>query len=357
VSACAVGLTALVVAAVWRWYAGQLPSVETLAVYEPPVATIVRDEAGREVGEFFKEQRYVVPLDGMPQHLADAFVAAEDAAFWEHNGLDYEGIARAFWQNLRQGRLAQGGSTITQQVARSFLLSRDKTLDRKLREALLSQRIESSFPKEHILYLYLNQLFLGHGAYGGGAAARLYFGKESSELTLAESALLAGLPQAPSRYSPNKNYKAAKARQRYVLREMLDRGFITAAEAHAALSEELVFREKTDRNQLLAPHYVEHVRRYLYAQAREADEQRARRPTEASSHPYDGLHPLTSGLTVVIPIDLALQAAAKEALSRGVARSDRLMGWRGPLRTLASEEERAAARDAVDRERVLTLFA
>jgi len=339
------------------WYSRDLPSVQSLSVYEPPVVTQVRDEQGTLVGEFFKEQRYVVPFEAVPANLRNAFVAAEDAAFWEHKGLDYEGIARAFLKNIRQGRLAQGGSTITQQVARSFLLSREKTLGRKVREALLSRRIETSFSKEHILYLYLNQIFLGHGAYGVDAAARLYFGKPVGELTLGESAMIAGLPQAPSRYSPNRNYKAAKARQRYVLTEMVDRGYITGEQANAAEATELTFARKADLKLHLAPHYVEHVRRYLFDQTQEAERRGARSVDGRSGHAYDGLHPLTSGLTVTIPIDLELQATALDAVGRGVTAADRVMGWRGPSRQLAAEADRAVERAAIDRERAAAVRA
>jgi len=339
---------------IWHFSQG-LPSVESLAVYEPPVGTIVTDEQGNFVGEFFKEQRYVVPFEEIPEDLRNAFVAAEDAAFWEHSGLDYMGIIRAMIKNVKAGRMAQGASTITQQVARSFLLTKEKKLSRKIREAILSYRVENSFPKEHILYLYLNQIFLGHGAYGVGAAAHLYFDKDVNELELAECAIIAGLPQAPSNYSPNRNFKAAKARQRYVLDQMAKRGYVTQEEADAAYEQELVFAKKRDRNLDLAPFYVEHVRRYLFGMAKEAETLAESDPEAAAAHPYFGHNPLRSALTVRIPIDLELQAAANKAVADGVRLADKRIGWRGAPKNIESTDERAKIKQEIDRARAYSL--
>ena len=350
VLAGAIGLAGIL----WHYSKG-LPSVDSLAVYEPPVGTIVNDEQGNYVGEFFKQQRYVVPYEEIPENLRNAFVSAEDAAFWEHSGLDFMGIARAMITNLKERRMAQGASTITQQVARSFLLTREKKLARKIREAILSYRVENSFDKEHILYLYLNQIFLGHGAYGVGAAAHLYFDKDVSELNLAESAIIAGLPQAPSSYSPNRNFKKAKARQRYVLDQMAKRGYVTQEEADAAYEMDLVFNKKHDRNLDLAPFYVEHVRRYLFDRAQEAAELEETDPAAWEAHPYKGLHPLYSGLTVTIPIDLELQAVANQAVAEGVRFADKRIGWRGAKRNLTSAADIAKEKRAIDVTRTLTL--
>ena len=339
---------------IWHYSQG-LPSVQSLAVYEPPVGTIITDEQGRQVGEFFKEQRYVVPFEEIPENLRNAFVSAEDAAFFQHSGLDFMGIARAMITNIKQGRMAQGASTITQQVARSFLLTREKKLARKIREAILSYRVENSFSKEHILYLYLNQIFLGHGAYGVQAAARLYFDKDVRELDLAECAIIAGLPQAPSNYSPNRNFKAAKARQRYVLNQMARRGYATQEEADASYEQALVFSKKRDKNLDLAPFYVEHVRRYLFDAAKEAEELRETDPQAWAAHPYAGLNPLRSALKVTIPIDLELQLVANKAVAEGVRRADKRIGWRGSPKNLASDAERETEKAAIDRERTLAL--
>lgn len=339
---------------IWHYSQG-LPSVQSLAVYEPPVGTIITDEQGRYVGEFFKEQRYVVPFEEIPENLRNAFVSAEDAAFFEHSGLDFMGIARAMLTNIKQGRMAQGASTITQQVARSFLLTREKKLARKIREAILSHRVENSFSKEHILYLYLNQIFLGHGAYGVQAAARLYFDKDVRELNLAECAIIAGLPQAPSNYSPNRNFKAAKARQRYVLDQMARRGYASQEEADAAYEQALVFSKKRDKNLDLAPFYVEHVRRYLFDSAKEAEQLQETDPEAWARHPYAGLNPLRSALTITIPIDLELQVVANKAISEGVRRADKRIGWRGSPKNLASQAEREGEKTIIDRERTLAL--
>ena len=320
---------------VWHYSKG-LPSVDSLAVYEPSTVTIVRDSQGNLVGEFFEQQRYVVPLERIPKHVQDAFVAAEDAAFWEHSGIDYLGIVRAMIKNVQEGRMAQGASTITQQVARSFLLTREKKLERKIKEAILAARVERNFEKEHILFLYLNQIFLGHGAYGVQAAARLYFDKDISELTLAEGAIIAGLPQAPSNYSPNRNFTAAKERQRYVLTQMARKGYITEEEADAAYALELVFARKRDRNLDVAPYYVEHVRRYL-----------------VETYGHHAVY--NEGLEVVLPIDLELQTVANGAVRTGVRRSDKIMGYRGAVAKHETGDARAAVLQEIDRERTVAL--
>ncbi|MEE2751405.1 MAG: transglycosylase domain-containing protein, partial [Myxococcota bacterium] len=191
-------LGAAAFAAIIGYFSRDLPTLETLANYRPPTVTLVEDHEGKLLGEIYEKRRYVVPLESIPKHVQDAFVASEDAAFWEHAGIDYMGIVRAMFRNVQEMAMAQGASTITQQVARNFLLTSEKKLARKIREAILATRVETAFDKEHILYLYLNQIYLGSGAYGVEAAARVYFDKHVEDLSLAESALLAGLPQRPS---------------------------------------------------------------------------------------------------------------------------------------------------------------
>jgi len=210
-------LGAAAFAAMIGYFSRDLPTLETLANYRPPTVTLVEDHEGKLLGEIYEKRRYVVPLESIPKHVQDAFVASEDASFWEHAGIDYMGIVRAMFRNVQEMAMAQGASTITQQVARNFLLTSEKKLARKIREAILATRVETAFDKEHILYLYLNQIYLGSGAYGVEAAARVYFDKHVEELTLAESALLAGLPQRPSDYSPHRNWDKARARQEYVV--------------------------------------------------------------------------------------------------------------------------------------------
>ena len=321
------------------WYFSQdLPSVRSLETYEPPVGTLIKDPTGRVVGEIFEEQRYVVPFEQIPEDLRNAFVSAEDASFWQHSGIDFMGIARAMIVNIREGRMAQGASTITQQVARTFLLSREKKLKRKIKEAILAHRIENNFSKDYILYLYLNQVFLGHGAYGVQSAAHLYFDKDVSELSLAECAIIAGLPQAPSSYSPNRHFEAARKRQRYVLNQMAAKGYITQGEADAAYDGPLAFARKRDRNLDIAPFYAEHVRRMLLDK-------------------FDHETVYRSGLQVTIPIDWELQAQANKAVREGVRKADKRIGFRADdLVKLEGEDAIAAKLAEIDHQRVHDLL-
>ena len=194
--------TSLAVFRVYFYLSEDLPGIAALADYRPPVITTVYSDDNRKIAEFFKERRIVISLDEMPLMLKQAFVAAEDSRFYEHQGIDFISIIRAFLKNIEAAAIVQGGSTITQQVTRSFFLTPEKKYARKIKEAILAYRIDVAFKKEEILFWYLNQIYLGHGAYGVQAAAGNYFGKSVSELNLAECAILAGLPQAPSRYSP-----------------------------------------------------------------------------------------------------------------------------------------------------------
>lgn len=253
-------------------------------------------------------KRVVVPLEQAPKHLIQAFVAAEDARFFEHEGVDIKSIARAFLKNLAAGRIEQGGSTITQQVTRSLLLKDSKkTYRRKVREAILSMQLERSFSKDQILFLYLNQIYLGHGAYGVEAAADTYFNKNVKDLVLPESALLAGLPQAPARYSPVLNFERAKARQKYVLERMYEEEYITHQQLIEALGADLNIQTKTESTFAKAPYFTEHVRRYL-----------------VNKYGKDLLY--SGGLRVYTTLDLKMQAAAKKALSRGLTELDKGKG-------------------------------
>lgn len=274
-----------------------IPDFRSLESYRPMMASRVVDRHGVEVERFFQENRIVVPLARMPALLPEAFVAAEDARFYSHQGVDVWSVLRALLYNVRAGGRAQGGSTITQQVTRSLLLSRKKLYSRKLKEAIFAYRIDSLLSKDEILYIYLNQIYLGEGSYGVAAAAHTYFGKEVSELGLAEMALLAGLPQAPSRYSPFKNPQLAKQRQAYVLNRMAEDGFISAAAAREAYAEELHWAAPDDRTE--GAYFVQHVRNYL--------EQK-----------YGRQQLLTGGLTIYTTFDRAVQDAASQAVKTGV---------------------------------------
>ncbi len=276
-----------------------LPSVENLRNYKFFTITKIYSEEGEVIGEFFIEKREIVPLLKVPKHLIYAFIAGEDARFFEHKGLDYIAIIRALIKNLFSGDIVQGGSTITQQVVKSILLSSERSLIRKIKEAILAYRIESYLTKEEILYLYLNQIYLGHGVYGVAMASKEYFGKDVENLNLAESALLAGLPQAPSKYSPYQHPEHAKRRQIYILARMFEEGFISYSELIKALQTTLIFKSKPNPYLGKAPYFVEYVKKYL--------EER---------YGKDALY--KNGLQVYTTINMKFQNAAQEALESGL---------------------------------------
>ncbi len=319
--AIAIFTTMLIVGVGFYFYfTRDLPSVSVLSEYKPNLITRVYSRDGEVIGEFYIERRIVVPLQRMPEHLVNAFIAAEDAKFFEHKGIDYLGILRALYKNLKSGRIVQGGSTITQQVARSFFLSPEKTLSRKIREAILAHRIESRLTKEEILYLYLNQIYLGNGAYGVQAASEIYFGKDVSELTIAEAALLAGLPKAPSRYSPYTNPSLARMRQEFVIKRMLEEGFINRKQAEEALREKLILKPRRPRNLWVGPYFTEYVRRYVEEKY-------------GDSMLYKG------GLNIYTTLDVRLQKIANRAVDYGRRAYDKRRGFRGAEKVLLTREE------------------
>ncbi|GAB6061800.1 penicillin-binding protein 1A [Deferrisoma palaeochoriense] len=289
-----------------------LPDATSLRRYRPPLTTTVWSRDGVLLAEFYQERRKLVQVEDLPPHVVRAFLAAEDSSFYSHEGVDLPGILRAAWTNLRAGRVVQGGSTITQQVAKSLLLSPERSLQRKIREAVLAVRIERDLTKDEILRLYLNQIYLGHGAYGVESAAEVYFGISAKELSLAQAALLAGLPQAPSRYDPYRHPERALERRRYVLGRMAEEGWITPEAQAAAAEEPLGLAGYENPFGRVAPHYAEYVRRLLVER-------------------YGETAVLRGGLTVVTALDTRLQAAAQEALRRGLEAVDRRGGFRGPV--------------------------
>lgn len=305
----------------YREFSTGLPPVQKLLDYNPPVATRVLAADGTTIGEFFIEKRYLTPIYKIPKTVQLAFLAAEDANFYRHYGLDPLGILRALVANVGSQETRQGGSTITQQVVKQLLLTPERSYERKIREAVLSLRLESELTKSQILALYLNQIYLGSGAYGVQAAAREYFDKDIGAVSLAQAALLAGLPQAPSRYSPIRNLPQAKARQAYVLRRMVEENFITTAEAQAAGDDSLGLQtaDTTISPKGPAPWYVEHVRRLLLAR-------------------YGSSGTYRLGLTVHTPLDLRMQTEAQAALAKGINATDARQGYRGPLRRLPRSE-------------------
>ena len=242
-------------------YSLQIPGLSAVTRYDPPQSTIIYDRHGQIVDRMFTEDRRVIPLNAMSPHLPKAFVAAEDGRFYEHPGLDFFSVLRAAVVNIRDGARSQGGSTITQQITKSLLLSPEKTYIRKFKEAILAWRIDTLLTKDEILYIYLNQIYLGEGAHGVEAAAQTYFGKGAARLSLAESALLAGLPQAPSRYSLFDHLDRAVERQRYVLNRMAADGYVSAGEAKAAFDENIVMNTRRLRPTDDNGYYLEAVKK------------------------------------------------------------------------------------------------
>ncbi len=239
----------------------RIPDIRSVANYRPAQTSLIYDRNGTVVERIFIENRTVIPLDRMNPLLPKAFVAAEDGRFFEHPGLDSYSVLRAFFNNLREGKKSQGGSTITQQVAKGLLLTPEKTYLRKFKEAILAYRIDTLLSKDEIIYIYLNQIYLGDGAYGVEAAALTYFNKHASQLSLAEVAILAGLPQAPSRYSPVEHWDRARVRQRYVLNRMAADGYISEEQAREAYADVVRLAESSSRSRQANGYYLQEVRK------------------------------------------------------------------------------------------------
>src|SRR6059036_3264671 len=298
-----------------------LPPITGLHEYQPSLVTRVYSADKQVIGQFFVERRILVPLEKIPRYLVNAVVAIEDSRFFEHRGLDFVGIARAAITNLVSGKIRQGASTITQQLARSLFLSPKRDYERKAKEALLALKMEQVLGKEQILELYLNQIYFGHGAYGVQSAAQTYFGKEVGQLTVAEAAYLAGLPKGPADYSPYYHPEASKKRQATVLRRMVEERFITTAEAETAMAEAVAFRRQTRDEP--APYFVENVRQRLMA-------------TYGEAMVYKG------GLQVYTTLSLPEQQVATTVLLEGLRQLDKRQGYRGPLRRGVSPDEFSA---------------
>ncbi|MDH3881465.1 MAG: transglycosylase domain-containing protein, partial [Desulfobacteraceae bacterium] len=307
------------VAGVYLYLSKNLPKISSLEDYRPPIITTVYSDDNRKIAEFFKERRIVLPLSKMPEMLKKAFVAAEDARFYKHKGIDVLSIFRAFYKNIEAGAIVQGGSTITQQVTKSFLLTPERSYTRKIKEAILAYRIDKKFAKDEILFLYLNQIYLGHGAYGVEAASENYFGKSAYELNLAECAILAGLPQAPSRYSPFKYPERAKQRQIYVLNRMVEEDFITNIQATEAINKVLDIKPRRNLYIEEVPVYTEHIRRYI-----------------AKKYGDDVLY--REGLNIYSAVNIEMQKMAREEIRKGLYALDKREGYRGPIKHLKPEE-------------------
>ena len=307
---------------VW-YFSKDLPQIITVADYRPLGVTRILGGGGKEeqeLGDFYLERRYLIPYDKIPDHVVKAFVAAEDDKFFEHPGINIASIIRAGIANFRAGHVVQGGSTITQQVAKSLLLTSQRTFDRKIREVILASRIERNLTKQQILYLYLNQIYLGHRAYGIQAASKAYFRKDISKITIAEAALLAGMPQAPGKYSPLLNPKRAKERQNYVLRRMFENRFISQGEMNKAMSEPVKVFKDWDPNSEFAPYFVEFLRKYLVEK-------------------YGEKAVLQEGLTVSVPMTRETALTASKAVRTGLLALDKRIGYRGPVKNLSTSDQ------------------
>jgi penicillin-binding protein 1A len=288
-----------------------IPDLKVLTDYRPKVPLRVYSSDYKLIGEFGEERRSVVSIQQVPKTLVNAILAAEDTRFYQHTGVDYVGVARAALSNLSAAGVRQGASTITMQVARNFFLSRERTFTRKFNELLLALKIEASLPKDQILELYINQIYLGQRAYGFASAAHIYFGKSLDQLTLGETAMLAGLPTAPSKFNPVANLKRAKSRQRYVLRRMRNTmGIITKAQYSEAVDQQLFIKNELNDFPARAEYLTEMVRLAMVGRY--------------------GEHAYTMGLKVYTTIGVEQQTAAYRSLRNGVLAYDRRHGYRGP---------------------------
>lgn len=312
-------ITLLAVSGYLFYLMAKLPRVDRLADYKPPIVSQVFGDDGVLVGEFYLERRIVVPVNKMPRKLIQAFVSAEDSNFYSHKGIDYLGIMRAAFKNLISMSKKEGASTITQQVTKSMLLTPEKKFSRKIKEAILAKRMEDRLSKDEILYLYLNQIYLGAGAYGVQAAAESYFGKNVDQLNLAEISMLAGLPKAPNAYSPIKHLEKARERQGYVLDRMVKEGYITQAEADHARKTPIDLHPMKKVNNEQSAYFLEHLRIQL-----------------EQKYGEDQLY--KGGLKIYTTMNADMQRAAYESLRKGLKEVDKRQGFRGPVKYLTEAE-------------------
>ena len=299
---------------VYYKFTDDLPDVRTLKSFQPSTVTLMYSDQDELIAELYLEKRILVPLKGIPVQLKQAALAVEDANFYHHLGIDPKAIFRAFLTNLKAGHVVEGGSTITQQLSKTLFLSRERSFVRKIKEAILSIRMELVFTKDEILGMYLNQIYYGHGSYGVEAAARTYFGKNVQDLTLDECALLAGLPKSPNNYSPYRNPKRARSRRNHVIRRMAQEGFIKRREAEQAMKRQFKLGEITNMLNR-APYFVEYIRQQLMAL-------------------YGRNKVYKSGLKVYTTLNLEKQVIAQNVTRKNLHITDKRYGYRGPLDTM-----------------------
>jgi penicillin-binding protein 1A len=301
------------------YYSNHLPDFKPLKERNLNAYSIVYSEEDEVVGKFLMDNRIPIPYERIPKLLVQAFIAAEDAEFFQHKGVDYKGIARAMFKNLIAGRIVQGGSTITQQVTKTFFLTPKRSLLRKLKEVAYAFGLERNLAKEEILFLYLNNIYLGNGAYGVEAASESHFNKRTEQLNLAEIAMMAGLVKAPSRYSPVNNLKRAKERQAYVLTRMAELGFISPEQKERALRAPLKVQSRESAYFSKAPYFTEFVRHQV-------------------ERKYGKEKLYHEGLRIYTTLDLSLQRIAQRSVKMGLRELDKRQGFRGPIQTLSPKE-------------------
>ncbi len=321
-----IGLTGL-----YYWASKDLPSFTGVADYRPALVTTVVARDGQIMGQLYREKRYLINLDQMTKYLPLAFLAIEDTEFYEHEGVNPTAILRAFIVNLQAGTTKQGGSTITQQLIKRLLLTPERSYIRKLKEAILAYRLENYLSKDEILTIYLNHIFLGSNSYGVEAAARTYFGKQAKDLTIAECAVIAGLPQAPSRYSPYRDRDVAKNRQMQVLRRMHEVKWITDAEFEEASNQPLIYQRMKEGLGDDVDWYLEEVRRNTIDLLEEKNAKSL--GIELPVYGEEAIY--TLGLTIYTAMSPQHQMAADKALRKGLEQATKRHGWRGPLQNIA----------------------
>ena len=307
----------IIVSILWR-YGNSLPDYKQLKSYKPPMVSRLYTQDGKLLEEYSVENRVYIPISAVPKTVIEAFLVTEDKNFYKHEGIDFKGVSRAIIHNLiniiKNKRLV-GASTITQQVAKNFLLSNEVSFERKIKEALLALRIERTLSKDKILELYLNEIFLGFRSYGIVTAAQNYFNKSINELTLSEIAFLAGLPKAPNNYNPITNINAAKARRNYVLKPMIEEGIVHRTDAENASREDIIINKRSVEEYLDAPYFSEEVRKEIVSNF-------------SREEFYNG------GFFVSTTLDSTLQRYAEDALIWGIESYDKRRGWRGELKNI-----------------------
>ncbi|MGB2691415.1 MAG: transglycosylase domain-containing protein, partial [Thermodesulfobacteriota bacterium] len=320
------GAGVLALYAGYEYYSKDLPDLSVVTGYKPKLVTEVYSSDGTMIGEFAFERRKIVRYENIPPHIRNAFISIEDKRFFEHEGVDLKSIIGAMTENIQEGSWVRGASTITQQVIKNVILTPERTLSRKIKEAILAHKIENNLSKEEILFLYLNHIYLADGTYGVEMASQNYFGKSAKDINIAEAALLAGLPKKPEYFSPRKHIRRALERQKLVLRKMVESGYITEDERAEAAAFEIEIVPRKRINYEIAPYFVEHVRKYLENKV----------GTEAF---------LNGGYKVFTTVNLELNDEADWAVKRGVLDIESRHGRRLVSKNLASEDQINKFRD------------